>query len=373
MPKATEEATYEAQFKAVTSSATVTLYLWKTVDGSLSYTTTTATADYYTQPAEAVSAVLADGASFIDSATVYSFVGWSVRKTDQQAIYSASTLPEVSGSATYYAIYTTREQVVDVSFYVDGELYATALGVSGSATVNKAFSSSDNPVAPDDKSDEEPFRGWAVEEGSYTVLSGAVKTITEIADGEEPLSLYAVFGYAVEEDGEEEAEEDGASDEETFESTIDAAIASVAAAAAGSGIATSAASSTGLALTGSSLSATGSSLSSALLATSAALKTTAAQASADDDDDEEDGSSADEEASDGTEEADEAVDTGEDDGDGTAANVIGFFLVLAALVLVALTVALRLLRNRRLDAAADEEDYYETDAGDAEDGETVEF
>lgn len=217
LPRANEDCRYVAQFTETPSTQTATFYSWKYVDGALAYASTEKKVSFGDALDEAAGEVAKRGDVVYGETEVYELLGWSPRRSDAQPLYT-DQLPTQGGTTAVgaavgvasrlYGIYSTRERLVNVTFVVDGEEYATAVDVSTGRTVNGAFSET-GAERPADKSDSARFRGWALGSSDGTLLMGAVKTLAGLTEGEENIVLYAVFGSGATADEMDDGNEDG--------------------------------------------------------------------------------------------------------------------------------------------------------------------
>ena len=130
----------------------------------------------------------------------YTFLGWSTRKGDLDALYTTSLPACTNTSSTgdrlvYYGIYRQEAQTVSVVFHDGSDVYATASSRAGSDTVSEAFSSTGKsvPATKDGKS----FLGWATSADATSAdaaASSALSSFNVSSDG--MLDLYAVYGDA---------------------------------------------------------------------------------------------------------------------------------------------------------------------------------
>lgn len=364
LPPATGDCRYIAAFSETPAVSDKLFYTWQTVGGTLAYAFTEVEAATG-EPLDDYAAELAKpGDAVYGESEVYEFEGWSPRRSDARPLYADGLPDQVTatyvgssvGTATsWFGIYSARERRVDVSFMVDGELYAEADDIATSTTVNGAFEKS-GAAKPADKSETERFRGWALGSADGALLMGAVKTLSGLTEGENDIVLYAVFGSgqtADEMSGDDEGGGSGAA-------PIPAPNVSGGSGSSGGG---------GI---------------KAAFGSAVAVANPAAAAIA------ESKELKDREGADGSQDAPAPADTAGDQPSNDASgdsvwggadwlsstqegsrlgNTVSFFGVVAAAVAVCAGALWRAWRNRRLDV---EDDYYEPDAN-ADQGEQVTF
>ncbi len=196
LPAATEDAAYTARFLVAssTSSGTLTLCYWRTLsNGEDSYSSVSVSLAG-TSATEAAAALVQVGDEYIIGTQVYTFIGWGYRSSDVEPAYTTE-LP--SGSGTYYGIYELSERSVTVEFWVAGELYATAEGLSLKQTIDAAFLET-GAETPTTEEEGYSFQGWAYTASAATALRGSLITLstalTASGASGNTLVLHALFG-----------------------------------------------------------------------------------------------------------------------------------------------------------------------------------
>lgn len=222
LPPAMGDCSYTASFSEMPTMTDVSFYAWKEVGAGLSYVATEKEVVEGGALDKAAASVAQPGDVVYGKSEVYEFLGWSPRQSDATPLYTdqlpCQESPVLVGSSTLstssalYGIYRVRDRKVDVTFVVDGQPYASAEGVACGSTVNGAFSAS-GAERPADKSETNRFRGWALGSSDGTLLMGAVKTLADLTEREDAITLYAVFGSGPTAE-EQEGELDGGSEEE---------------------------------------------------------------------------------------------------------------------------------------------------------------
>ena len=160
LPNVTASVTYYAAFSRTTNTYTIT---WKNYDGTVTLETDTNVA-YGTTPSY-------DGTTPTKPATqqnTYTFVGWS---TSPNAT-SGSSLPVVTGNATYYAAFSSQTSVYQVTFknYDGTTLYTTTLGYGETPTY-----SGSTPTREATAQYTYSFQGW---NDGTTTYTGALPSVT---------------------------------------------------------------------------------------------------------------------------------------------------------------------------------------------------
>lgn len=222
LPPAMGDCAYTASFSETPTMTEASFYAWKEVGAGLSYVATEREVAEGGALDQAAESVAKPGDVVYGKSEVYEFLGWSPRHSDATPLYT-DQLPRQespvlvgssasSTSSALYGIYRVRDRKVDVTFFVDGQPYASAEGVACGSTVNGAFSAS-GAERPADKSETNRFRGWALGSSDGTLLMGAVKTLAELTEGEDAITLHAVFGSGPTAE-EQEGEPDGGNEEE---------------------------------------------------------------------------------------------------------------------------------------------------------------
>ncbi len=140
LPAAHADVRYVARFVSAAESVSVTFRHWGVVAQQRSRTETTVSLPAGQDPVQAAAKAVEDSTAFALDGVVHVFVGWSPRASDAAPVYGlADSLPAATQSATYCAVYETRDQLIDVSYVVDGVPYAEALQVPAAATVDTAL------------------------------------------------------------------------------------------------------------------------------------------------------------------------------------------------------------------------------------------
>lgn len=210
LPPATRDCSYVATFSESPGRYNVYYYGWLSVRESMQYTYAVKQVYGGTNGLDKANEVARQDDVSYDDAHVYSFIGWSPRQSDVEPYYgleppmvpiptAAGAQDDLTKQSSVYAIYEVRERKVPVDFYVDGQLYAQADDVPTTTTVNGAFDAT-GVSRPADKGEDLPFRGWSLSPDDSNYIRGSVKTLATLTQGENPVTLYAVFGKdAVEE------------------------------------------------------------------------------------------------------------------------------------------------------------------------------
>ena len=377
LPQVTGDARYIAVFAQTNSGEQISFSHWGSVSGETTRTQTTASVAYGSSVASAADVVVAGYTRFAKEGVVYELAGWAPRRSDTVAAYATSAdLPVVTGDATYYGIYTQSEQLIDVTFVVDGKAYASATSVPATSTIDSALLLHGKQSRPADKDDEHRFRGWALSENAESPLMGSVKTLAELVKVDEPITLYAVFGDPSADDAAADATDADGSDNHETAGTLptdadddDERKQQVETGKRGQILQVG---TTSVAQGGSSA-ATDAARSAQRFSSDAAASSGACVVTGDPIVPVEEVTGS---ASDQTQ--DQTADSAADD---STANVVGFFAFVGALAAAAAGVLFAFLRNRKLD---DEDDFYEPGAGgangsgdggvgSANDGESLDF
>lgn len=344
-------------------TVTVSLYHWQPLGTQTVYTYTQRALGFGASVTKEAAKLVKPGAVTYHGDKVETFLGWSPRRSDKEPLFTDG-LPAATENASYFAIYSQRERRVSVTFMVYGAPYATAENLPAGKTVDAAFKASSNSKRPGPDGAGNLFRGWSLTPGG-TPVSHVVKTLAELAQGEEPLTLYAVYYEPVATGGSNTPGSSDQGGKPSGSSKPGSSGNSSKPGASGSAPKPAAASPKGPALPASGLKRP--------LATAAPARPAAA-----DNAEGEDGAVVllDEEAGPdgGDGETDlagaaageaplsdiasgEAIEEGEAPAASlAAANTVGFFGILVALVIAAAWGVFRVVRNRRLDRL---EDYYE--------------
>lgn len=199
LPAASSDVTYTALFEKELSLITLRLfYMREKVTGGHVYAASKIEDVDWTKDAiEQANSCIRAGDAYAEDGVEYTFLGWSTRKSDIEPMYT-DTLPlsyvgwSNSSTFTLYGIYANSAKKTDVYFYVDGELYAQALGVDVSKTLNAAFEESTNPVAPSKEGDT--FKGWNTSASAQTYLLGNLVSIASVLPGTaDHVDLHAIW------------------------------------------------------------------------------------------------------------------------------------------------------------------------------------
>ncbi len=199
LPAVTADITYTACFASAKQKAHVKFCYYQNVDGEMKYTSTSLlSVEYGSDPISEANKCVKVGDTVVVSGVTYTFLGWSTRKADKDAIYTDS-LPAATATGesrdvpTYYGIYASQQQTVTVNFYDGSTLYATATSLPASNTVTEALQSAgkSNPSAKDGKS----FLGWATSADATSADATGVIKLSELTQGSQ-LDLYAIYGDA---------------------------------------------------------------------------------------------------------------------------------------------------------------------------------
>lgn len=203
LPATSEDAAYSVRFSK--TKGTVAL--------SLSYRTGSATSpgslidrtnykfDWETSVLAYAKETLGLSDTVNDRGTIYSFQGFSPRKSDVEAVYTSdfylSGREQVLDDDTrfFYAVYTSTTQLVDVSFYVNGSLKGSAKQVPATdkiiSAVIAAGIDTDKLQAP---SKSLQFRGWALSNDISDVVQASTETVFDVVGYNTELKFYAVWG-----------------------------------------------------------------------------------------------------------------------------------------------------------------------------------
>lgn len=207
LPRATADATYDADWSWKWSDVTLTFY-YKLIDSETQMLVNNAVkvlqTTYEQTTQDAADSVVKIGSSLGYGGRTYTLEGWGVRATDTEPIYDADNpLPSVNSddltmtadyAKTYYGIYSTADHMVQVSFYDGSTLLGTASVMAADTSVNDAFAAT-GAATPTGTSATNSFLGWATSEGAGSALNGTSTKIESLASGaQETLSLYAVYG-----------------------------------------------------------------------------------------------------------------------------------------------------------------------------------
>ncbi len=210
LPPATRDCSYVATFSERPGRYNVYYYGMLPVREGMQYTYAIKQVYGGSNGLDKANEVARQGDVRYDDAHVYSFIGWSPRQSDIEPYYgleppmvpiptAAGAQDDLTKQSSVYAIYEVRERKVPVDFYVDGQLYAQADDVPTTTTVNGAFDAT-GVSRPADKGEDLPFRGWSLSPDDSNYIRGSIKTLATLTQGEDPVTLYAVFGKdAVEE------------------------------------------------------------------------------------------------------------------------------------------------------------------------------
>ncbi len=127
---------------------------------------------------------------------VYTMLGWSVRSSDKEPLFTDSIpfTPD-DGTVTYYAIYSEVEQTASITFYDGTAEYAKVEDFAVSGTVEAAFEQT-GKSSPADKSAARVFKGWSSSKEAASVNVDMNAAVYTVSDGASSVSLYAVYGDA---------------------------------------------------------------------------------------------------------------------------------------------------------------------------------
>ncbi len=202
LPGTTEDVTFTACFSAAKRQAFVKFQYWhQDANGvwgnSLS---PLISVEYGSDPIVEANKLVTVGQQVTVSGKTYTFLGWSSRKGDLDALYTTSLPACTNTSSTddrlvYYGIYRQEQQTVTVVFHDGSDVYATASNRAGSDTVSEALSST-GKAAPATKNGK-TFLGWATASDAASADaagSSALSSFSVSSDG--TLDLYAVYGDA---------------------------------------------------------------------------------------------------------------------------------------------------------------------------------
>ena len=202
LPGLSEDVTYTACFSAAKRQAFVKFQYWHQ-DGNGTWGNSLSaliSVEYGTDPIAEANKLVTVGQQVTVNGKTYTFLGWSTRKGDLDALYTTSLPACTNTSSTgdrlvYYGIYRQEAQTVSVVFHDGSDVYAQALNRTGSDTVSEAFSSTGKsvPATKDGKS----FLGWATSADATSADaagSSALSSFNVSSDG--MLDLYAVYGDA---------------------------------------------------------------------------------------------------------------------------------------------------------------------------------
>ena len=200
LPAVTGDVVYTARYKTTRSVQKIYFYSWRKGTTGYSYIYNPAsevqTGDDPTSLANSIAQV---GSVVETDDATYVMLGWSVRKTDTQPIYTTS-LPAIAeqrwgDSNTYYAIYALSSQTYNVRFMNGDAQCAYASDLKASTSVDAAFTGCgvDKPASS--------LSGWEFDGWSLTAdgqaLKGSMVSVAQAyvesgaSDG--TLVLYAVF------------------------------------------------------------------------------------------------------------------------------------------------------------------------------------
>lgn len=199
LPSLTGDVTYTACFSEQATKVKIGFYYYKMgVDGTyVKGTSDTSYVDYGSSIDALASTCAAVGSTFVQAGMKYTMLGWSVRETDAEPMYTTQ-LPAATGSSDssdttmYYAIYSVEEQVLNVNFYSAGSLYVTAADCTASSTVDAAFKKAGKANPTTSQAGYE-FKGWASTEGSTSADVLTSDALSLYAANDATLNFYAVF------------------------------------------------------------------------------------------------------------------------------------------------------------------------------------
>lgn len=199
LPAAHSDVCYTASFLGTPSLQYVSFYYWK--EGVQGYTYGSSgqlECAYGEDPTPLAQQLVPPGSVVVDGESTYTFLGWSVRKTDKEPVYTAQLPPmnlsKFGSSTAYYAIYGQLEQSYQVTFLDGSEELATVADLRPDTTIDAAFKAAGlaEPVSPLGWE----FKGWAVAPGG-SAERGAMVSISQAGikggsfDGS--VRLYAVY------------------------------------------------------------------------------------------------------------------------------------------------------------------------------------
>ncbi len=202
LPKVSEDVTYTACFSSAKRQAFVKFSYWHQQDDGTwtNGLSPLISVEYGSDPIAEANKLVKVGDQVNVNGSTYTFLGWSPRKSDLDALYTDS-LPACTNTTStddrlvYYGIYRQEELTLDVVFHDGSDVYATANQCSGTDTVNTAFVSTgaSTPAAKDGKS----FLGWATTPDATSVDAPGSSTLASVCtSGSGTLDLYAVYGDA---------------------------------------------------------------------------------------------------------------------------------------------------------------------------------
>ena len=200
LPAVSADVTYTACFESAKQTAYVEFYYYQNVDGEMKYTKSDVlSVEYGADPISEANKCVKVGDAVVVNGSTYTFLGWSTRKDDKDALYTNS-LPAATCTETgdrdvpvYYGIYQSQEQTVTVNFYDGSTVYATAIALPASSTVYEALQSTgvSKPAAKDGKS----FLGWATAADAAAADANDSSKLSDLTSNGQ-LNLYAVYGEA---------------------------------------------------------------------------------------------------------------------------------------------------------------------------------
>lgn len=206
LPAATQDATYCAGFTETAADAAIVFYYWHPdASGTYANSAFTVRTTYDASEQSEADKLVKVGDSVNVGGVSYTFLGWGVRDTDKEPLYtsdnpipSADWSQKIGASSTYtktyYGIYKASARSVTVNF-VDGGQTVGSVETLASSTIQSAFAQT-GAAAPGDRSSDETFLGWNSDASATTVLSPST-TLATVLVGDNTASsvnLYAVFG-----------------------------------------------------------------------------------------------------------------------------------------------------------------------------------
>ncbi|MBQ9003287.1 MAG: hypothetical protein IJ087_15670 [Eggerthellaceae bacterium] len=210
LPKAYGDVSYTADWTWVWSDVTLTFYTKyydEATDSLVLNGMRIINTTYETQTQAAADSVARIGSSFGYGGKVYTLDGWSIRKSDTQAVYDAGRpLPSVTNddrflaanySKSFYGVYSVADHKLNVAFFdSDGarELGRAEGLVAIRTSVDAAFKAT-GAAEPQASKGSQVFLGWALEPGADKAMSSSATMLESLVTYEDSsLNLYAVYG-----------------------------------------------------------------------------------------------------------------------------------------------------------------------------------
>lgn len=197
LPQVTTDVVYTACFSQSKARADVYFNYWqKADDGTWSQKTSPAfNVEYGSDVVAEANSCVRIGDTFTNDGKVYTMIGWSMRSSDKEPLYTDSIPFASTDSVTYFAVYSVVDQTATITFHDGNAVYAQTPNFAVSGTVSQALEKA-GKQSPSDKSASRIFKGWSTSSSSdaSTVLSSA--TVKSLCGNSETLDLYAVYGDA---------------------------------------------------------------------------------------------------------------------------------------------------------------------------------